>query len=741
MPAVSAIFLVAALILAVVIGPQTRPWAWGPAMLALGVAALAALPVIWKRGKAPADFGMLAFGTLTAGWFAWRAWISPVVELGHADMLLVGCAVATFLSIRAIAGNATAERILAWGIALLLLASIWVVGKQVPDPTFSPVFRQRAGEKMISGFAAHYNEAANYFIASSLLVAAAALFGRHATATRILWCLIAAAGLACVWFTRSRGGIIGAAVGCGVLAAVALMLAKRRNAKWFAPALISVPVIGLAVGAFWIMGWKDAQIARAGAASIETVQQKGNVIEGILDNDVRLYLLGIAISCIGTHPLSGGGSQSFSWENYRFFESHTQRHAGNRPDLVHNELLQAATDYGLVGAGLLVGLLGALALAAILRILFEDRPREPDSRDAWRLGALAALAGMLVQSCFSFVFHLIPGIMLLGICLGQMSRPREQSPGPQTLGSRILLTLAALACVALLLPAGWWGSQVTRILWSTYFSKQAETSEESRLDALAEALRIWPQSEFHQDRAAIFQQVAITQAGGPGFREPAELALADYTEAARLHPYEPSYPINRANLLSQLRRDTEAEAAYARAIELQGGMEPGFRGHFSLANHYLRKGLRAFDAEDPEPALASLELAAEEVETAVKQMHWVIADMHDPRVSIHESLGTAREAAADREGALECFNFAATLRGGTHAHYRAGVLIGSMAVEAWSKRRPAEAMALFIEARKRIGQAANNLPEGVTPSQRVEYTAYLDRSIAFLKGAKIEPAK
>lgn len=46
-----------------------------------------------------------------------------------------------------------------------------------------------------------------------------------------------------------------------------------------------------------------------------------------------------------------------------------------------------------------------------------------------------------------------------------------------------------------------------------------------------------------------------------------------------------------------------------------------------------------------------------------------------------------------------------------------------------------------MEAKKYIGQADNQHPAGVTPAQRAEYIAYLDQRIAFLKGAKIEPAK
>ena len=731
MPVVSALLLVAALVLAVLIGPQTRPWSWGPAMIALGLSVLAALPVLWRRGSAQPDWKLLGLGALTAAWFAWRAAISPVAELAEADLLLLCGAVGAFISVRAISGHAAAERVLMWGVALLLLASIWVAGIQWTDHSFTPVFTPDSRIGKITGFYAHYNEAANYFIASSLLLAAAAMFGRHATATRLLWLLVAMAGLACVYFTYSRGGVFGAAVGCAAFALLTLMIGKRRKAKWFGPAVIGVPLIILGIGVFWIIGWQQVQEARHGGG-----------LDGLLDNTARLYILGVAFSCIGMHPLAGGGSRSFGWESYRFLEGKDQGNMlSNRPDLVHNELVQAATDYGLLGAGLLGLLLVALALAAILRTGFEDRPREHDARDSWRLGGFAALAGMLVQSSFSFVFHLMPGIILLGICLGMMSRPGTSAPQSRGLGSRLLLSLAALGCAAMLLPAGWKGSRVTAILWPTYFAKQPETAAEARIDALAEAIAIWPQSEFYRDRALVFQELAIEKAGGPAFREPAELAAADYAEGARFHPYEPGLVINRANLLSQLERDSEAEEAYARAIRLQGGMEPAYRSHFSLAKHHQRKGMRFFDADEPEAAQAELEIAAQEIEAAAVKMHWVIGDMLEPRVSIHEALGTARETNGDRQGALQSYDFAAELRDGLRAHYRAAVLLGTMAVEAWSQRQPSQALAKFIEARRRVDMARNELPAGISLSDRAEYVAYLDRTIAFLKGAKVEPAE
>jgi tetratricopeptide (TPR) repeat protein len=729
-PAVTAIFLVAALVLAVVIGPQTRPWTWGPAMLALGFAVTAALPVFWRKGRLTADFGLVALGTVTAAWFAWRAWISPVAELGEADLLLLAGAVGSFISIRAIEGNPPAERILLWGVALLLLANVVVIGMQVADPDFTPVFRSRAAA-FPSGFYAQYNEAANYLIASSLLVAGAALFGRQGLPTRILWGLIAIAGLAAVYFTRSRGGILGAAVGGGVFAAAALAIAQRQKARWFAPALIAIPIIGVAIGGFLLTGWEDSQELR----------RAGSGIDGMWDNNCRLYFLGVALSCIGLHPLAGGGSRSFSWESFRFADKTLQGDiATHIPEQVHNEWLQSATDYGIIGAGLLTGLLGTLAIVAVIRILFAGPSREAGAGDAWRLGGLAALAGMFVQSCFSFVFHLLPGILLLGICLGQLSRaPATPATTPKRVGSQVLLSLAALACAALLLPTGWKGTRVTRILWPSYLSKVAATSNEARVGALTEAIALWPQPTFYQERAFVFQEAAAAGAG-PKTQAAAEQAIRDFETAGLLHPYDPSPVVNRANLLSQLHRDAEAEDAYNRAIQLQGGMEPGFRGHFSLANHLLRKSIRQFDPQDPSPALASMEIAAQQIEEAVEQMHWVIADMRESRVSIHESLGAAREANGDYQGAMAAYDFAATLIIGVRAHYRAGVLHGKMATTAWNARRPAEALAHFIEAKNHIARTPE-LPQGVTPSQRADYLAYLDRTIAFLKGAKIEPAK
>jgi O-Antigen ligase len=725
MPVISSIFLVISLTLAVVFGSQLRAWTWGPSLLALGVALLAAVPAIWKSKRSPLNLGLVTLGIITTGWFAARAWVSPVAELNQADLLLLASAVGAFLCFRAIDGHPAAERVLIWGIALLLLATLWVAGVQLFHPDFSPVFPARL-VRYPTGFYAHYNEGANFVIGTAMLLAGAAMFGKHSLATRIFFGLLVVAGMAEVYFSRSRGGIFGAAAGCAVFAIAALVVAKRRNSKWFAPALIALPLIALGLATLLYLGWQGAMVTREGTDQVDQM----------LDN-IRLHLAGIAVSCIALHPWTGGGSRSYSWECYRFWDTKVQGWGGTRPDLVHNELVQAATDYGFIGAGALLILLATLAINAALTV-GTAKPAEDRHASAWGIGGIAGFTAMFVQSNFSFVFHLVPQTLLLGICLACAAcsgcRPLDKNDG--TMISKTLLTITALLCVAFILPLGLRGSQVTHLLWPTLFSKTPLISPDARINSLTSAIELWPESTFHQDRATAYQN--LTRNSGEGWAKSMEIqnTLADYQAARHLHPFDPTLAINHANLLSALGRDSEAEAVYSVAVELQGGMENGFLGNFRFANHFHRKGLRQFLAGQYDEAVKTLESAVFQIERS----HFLLPTQgYELRVAIHESLGTAREKIMDYAGALEIYDKTCTMIYGATANYRAGVLLGRMAVEAWANRKPSDALALFLEAKKRA-TASNTFPKDVTPEQRAEYLAYLDRTIKFLAGAKVTPS-
>lgn len=727
MAALASIFLIVALALAILIGPQTRDWSWGPAMVALGIAGLASIPLIWMRKKTPLDLGVVALGLVVAGWFAVRAAVSPVPELGQADLFLLASAVASFMVIRCIEGNMVAERIIIWGIALLLLATAVVSGIQWFHPEFTPIFHSRR-VVLPSGFFGHYNEGANFVIGCTLLVAGAAAFGQHKVATRVFLGILTIAGFTAVYLSRSRGGIFSACVAAAVFVVLAMVVAKQQNSRWFARLLIALPVIGLLIAGALFVGWEDAQQVRSGSADINR----------LLDNDIRLYLAGIAISCISLHPWGGGGSRSYSWESYRFWDPATHGNGQLKPDMVHNEALQAATDYGIIGIALLLVLLLTVAFIAIVR-MSQGKPIAKDDSMVWRVGGLAALAGMISQSNFSFVFHLVPQVILLGVCLGFATRSEtaRESGKASKLVSKLLITGISALCVAALIPFGVKGTQVAFALWPSMFSKTPLTSEEARIDGLTQAIQALPRSVFYQERAMIY--AAISKANGADWANTDETqkSLDDFTRARVLHPYDPSNVINQALMMSFLKQDAQAEVAFRQSVELQGGMESLFSSHFHFANHLYKRGLRDYQSGDKAKAVEAFQEAAVQIESALKSVPWNGVQL---RLLIYESLGAAQEGTDDPDGALETYNLLSTINHGQTAHYRAGALLGKLAVQTWQKREPAEALRLFIEARERVAANKGAPPSGVTGAQRAEYIAYLDRTIKFLKDARITPA-
>ena len=731
MPAVSSFFLILALGFAVVIGPQTRAWSWGPAMIALGLSVATSLPALWRRNRSgAADLGLLALASGVAGWFAWRAWVSPVHEYGNADFLLLCGAVSAFFAIRSVIGNLLAERILVWGTAVLLLLSVIVVVKQVIDPNFSPLFSLRATQ-FPSGFYAHYNEAANYFIASSFIVAAAALTKKEKFWVKIIWGAIAFSGLIAAYLTKSRGGILGVGMGSVLFVSLTLIIGFRYDSKWFSRGLIAIPIIGIILVYYLLTGWQNSQEARSQLTDLST----------ILDNNIRLYFLGLATSCFADHPLTGGGSRSFSWECYQHWDSKIYGQGGARPEFVHNELIQAATDYGLIGLIFILILLGLTVTIGLIHVFLSKKCDDSYNSDTWIIGGVSGLAGMLVQSSFSFVFHLMPGVLLLGICLGSISISNSSrysnSHFPIVIKSLVSSILIFFAFS--LFSNGYLGTKLTHILWPVYFKNPSKPNDQIILKNLEESIKIWPQAELLKTKAELTMAQIDSTSPKITIINTIEKSLSAYAQAAKLNPFDPGIAINRANLLSFASRDEEAEMLYRKAIVLQGGLEPGFKSHLAYAKHLLVKATRQYSQGDLNEAIITLTTGVEHIEIAAKAIPpWAFsATGNDTRLSIHEALGVAREANGDFKGALTTYEFASTLRNGGKVQYRIAALMGKMAANSWAERRASEAMAYFIEAKRRA-QMSTDLPSGVTLSQRVEYIDYLDKTIGFLKAAKIE---
>jgi tetratricopeptide (TPR) repeat protein len=726
MPYLAALLLACSLGLATVLGPHMQAWCWGPALLALSLAGINSTVAQWRGPRPSSDWLCPGIGMLTVLWFGIRAWTSPVGELAMADGMLLGAAVLAWFSAREVKTERGAGSVLLWGMAAVVCANLWIAAKQLGDPDFSGLLPKVSGELGVTGFFTHYNEAANFFLATACIMLAAALFMPRPALVRAVWALVGLGALAAVYFTRSRGGILGAACGMGLLAMLGLFEAKARKSKWFAPTLILIPLLGIAVVVFLNSGWMDAQEARRAGADIA----------GLMDNKGRLHLLGAALSCFATHPWSGGGAQSFGWESYQFIN--VADHGGLaaiRAEFAHNELAQTLTDYGMIGLLLLVTCLAVHALGALLRI-FLNADRTADQR-AWWIAGLCALTGMLVQSCFSFVFHHVAGVILLGLCLGVLTPTGSETSKARRLTMAILTTTVMLACLSFLLPTAWNATRITKVLWDAYYIDEPLKEPMRRITALTKAIGIRPSASFHRDRASALQMLAAQS--GPDLRKVWQQAADDWRLAHELHPFDPTAGVNLGRLLGYLGEDEEAETWLAKASKLQGGMEPAFHAHASAARHFYAKALKSHDRRDKDAALSAIEMAVEEIEACNRESSWLDLETRRLRLAIFEAHGETMELHGKLDQAVASYDIAVTIPEGLRAHLRASIALTKKADIAWSGRDPERALACYLAAQSRLNQASGQLPEDIPAVMREKLAAHQKQCIDFLRAAKVEP--
>jgi O-antigen ligase/tetratricopeptide (TPR) repeat protein len=737
MAILSSILWIAGFVLSVTIAPQLRIWTWGPTMLCFALSTLVALPVIWRERSNRMDFVIVIMGALLVTWLGVRASISPVAELAQADTLLVAMSVATFVSFRAIGSSTSAQRILIAGIALLTAANLYVLFQQISDKTYSPVFANRAAG-LPSGFYGHYSYGGSFLVAVSCILGAATLHSREKLLVRVMFGIVALLAIIGIYYTRSRGAIFGAVGGFVVLALYSLIVGKRDGRWWFAPGIIVLPIILIGAGFLLYQGWASAELARSG-----NIKDGQLDMTGMLDNAIRFYLIGIAVSCFQLHPLLGGGSRSFSWECYRFWDREAMGQGLFKPEHVHNELLQTAVEYGILGASLLIIFLVCIIVAATFRSVAGKKAISSPYADAWRVGGLAGFAGIFVQSNFEGIFRIPPGAILLALCISAIcfrSAGGQENLVPRPWLRSGMISLLGATAILLLSVFGWKGTQATRILWPTYFGG-GDPGYETRIDALSDAIDIWPIFSLIQQRGILYQQAASAESPMESARKFIELAISDYRNAAGLHPFDPTTAIASANLLSTLRQDGQAESEYTRGIKLQGGMEAGFQAHFHLAKHMHRRALAEYDTKNPAASLATFQIAVWHLEEAIATSWRGTADDHKLRVKLHGDYGRALEATGQFKEALAQYDFVTTKPYGGAAHYNAALMLGRLAVTAWSERQAEDALALFLQASHRVNASPQDLLPDITAEEKSEYAAYLLKTINYLKGAKITPSK
>ncbi len=600
----SAVLLVFALALALAFASSLEP-------TSSGLIALAMVPVLLTGAfVSRSERRSIYLGGLVCGagiYVAWVASVSAVIDYGRSDGLLLGCGLATC----AWAGwlvQRSAHRVAVGGLALLALANVVVALVQWKNPSYTPVFAGRETFSYPSGFYGHYNHFANFLLGSGFLAAGCAIMPGGRRWARITWTLVAIACLGGIVLSRSRGAWMALGVGIFVLLVCWLLDLKRRKVRWFGIAAISTMVLlpASGFGAWWV-----AKVALA---------ERGVQADGsrMLEDSGRLDFASIAVELASEHPLTGGGSRSFSYEVFAKWDPKEMWVGSGDIDMVHNELLQASTDYGWIGLGLVLLLLLSLAIRGLMCVTVETSKGEITADAGLTAGALAAIAAVMVQGMFSFVFHMMPDVMVLGLAIGIISaQPWAFSPKGTGLRAwqRPAPWMGATLAVVLAL-VGWRDAAAWRLVGRPGAPGNSADAQQ-RYEALQQALALRP--DFRLEQASVLAAAELSKSDPDPVRGVWPMRVLDHQRSVvGRHPWNHASRLGLSRQLDELGQFREAEEHYRLLLPLLDNREMYYHARFAYGSHAFRRAYALWQARRTSEAMAWALEARKQMEASRK---------------------------------------------------------------------------------------------------------------------------
>ena len=172
-------------------------------------------------------------------------------------------------------------------------------------------------------------------------------------------------------------------------------------------------------------------------------------------------------------------------------------------------------------------------------------------------------------------------------------------------------------------------------------------------------------------------------------------------------------------------------------------MEAGFKSAYAKAAYLQLKAERLLAATRSDEALAALLSAREALVKAYRFPGGepLGQDARALRIRIGERLGIVLSVAGRDQEAEAEFDNTAAVYGGSGIHYLQACHLRLLANRILYEHNPAEALRLFLKARAVLDLTANLLPAGISADDLAKVRDDLDKSIAFLKGAHVEPAE
>jgi tetratricopeptide (TPR) repeat protein len=360
---------------------------------------------------------------------------------------------------------------------------------------------------------------------------------------RMVWLAPGAICVATCMLLESRGGVVALAV--GLLITVGLAVASRRRSEASPRERVAGAVIGLSLLAL-IVG-----VTASGAA-----RELAKTDLGHLASESKVSAWSSGLTLIEQHPLTGVGRGAFAAAFPRFHPDsahHTYTH-------LENQYLQAAADWGVVGALVLAWLAAHVLVQAVQRW----------RRDYLACGALGGCAAVAAQSAVDFAVEL-PGVALPALAtLATLTyRPLQAQATPLQTRRRaqILAGVAVAAAAVVAVAVGPWATPLHR--QRRQFRTWAEGTSQPTGPTAAQVQK---RGKYLMERyPADYLIPGVVAFALYRARDPAAVRFVN--RALTLHPTHPGLHQLAARILRRAGRREQARLEYELAILHSG--QPG----------------------------------------------------------------------------------------------------------------------------------------------------------------------
>lgn len=310
------------------------------------------LPFIQRKSILPTcSVPCLIFVTLLLGYMVSRAFLSPVFYLARGDIIFVITVFGAYVAFVTCFSDNRPRLIFIFLLLLLGAANtVCAVYQLKVDAGFTmlPGYeRQGAGGQlnMPSGFYNLHPHFAGFLEIPFLLGSAIAIFARGLGILRVCAVIFAVVAFIGIVLSQSRGALMAIAVGVLVLAVTFLFeVCKTRRFVWSRRKL-----------SFCILGTSLVLVV-SGIFVLNNYQKRFSSLDSFFSGSGRQNFWVGAIDQWLESPLLGTGARSFHYRYPEYRPPEAPFHQRN-PEFAHNDYLQQAAEYGLIGLVLILGIL------------------------------------------------------------------------------------------------------------------------------------------------------------------------------------------------------------------------------------------------------------------------------------------------------------------------------------------------------------------------------------------------